>query len=154
MIVAGYLLYTIVEAFGNLRQEGDYYRLLGVTPFADDRTIKTRFRRLAAQHHPDKAGYTNGAGSVDFVLLKAAYDTVMDPVRRFAYDRFGPQVASWRAEEDRPRWSLLLIGLGFRATEYTIGFLTMLAMNSFWWASWGRYVSWFASKKLETTDMF
>jgi DnaJ like chaperone protein len=32
----------------------DAYRALGVNPEADDRDIKTAFRRLMSQHHPDK----------------------------------------------------------------------------------------------------
>ena len=31
----------------------DYYKILGVDPDADDKTIKTAYRRLARKYHPD-----------------------------------------------------------------------------------------------------
>ena len=32
----------------------DYYEVLGVTRSASDQELKTAYRRLAHQHHPDK----------------------------------------------------------------------------------------------------
>ena len=31
----------------------DYYQILGVSPQADLKTIRTAYRKLARQHHPD-----------------------------------------------------------------------------------------------------
>src|SRR3546814_16452976 len=41
-------------ARGGMTTEVDYYELLGVERTADDKTLKTAYRRLAAQYHPDK----------------------------------------------------------------------------------------------------
>ena len=45
-VIVLYLLYTIFEADHWLRQAGDFYQDLGLPPGADEKTIKSRFRRL------------------------------------------------------------------------------------------------------------
>ena len=37
----------------------DYYTTLGIDRSADPETIKRAYRKLAAQHHPDRGGDTN-----------------------------------------------------------------------------------------------
>ncbi|KAF3058443.1 hypothetical protein GL218_05704 [Daldinia childiae] len=54
-----------------------------------------------ALHHPDKvmssAGGGDAADSADFFMhLKTASDTLVDPARRFAYERFGPDIVAWK----------------------------------------------------------
>jgi hypothetical protein len=62
----------------------DYYELLGVTRQASQPEIRSAYRALAKALHPD-AGGTAGA----FRLLREAYETLADPVRRASYDRGG-----------------------------------------------------------------
>ena len=40
----------------------DYYRILGVDRSADEKVIKSAYRKLARKHHPDVA---KGAGTAD-----------------------------------------------------------------------------------------
>ncbi|KMU79139.1 hypothetical protein CISG_07503 [Coccidioides immitis RMSCC 3703] len=78
-VVTSYLLYTFYDAYHRIRAQGDFYQILGVLPTADDRTIKSRFRRLAALHHPDKQGGFESTSTGDlFVHLKLAQDTLLD----------------------------------------------------------------------------
>lgn len=93
-VITSYLLYTLYETFHQVQLAGDYYQALGVTPFADERAIKSRFRRLAAQHHPDKMGLDAGSEAY-FMFLRRAQETLVDPVKRFAYDRFGDDMLGW-----------------------------------------------------------
>jgi hypothetical protein len=62
----------------------DYYTLLGVPPTVDDKTLRTAWRRLAAQWHPDRAG---ASATATFQQLSAAYTVLSDPTARAAYDR-------------------------------------------------------------------
>jgi molecular chaperone DnaJ len=66
----------------------DYYEILGVTRTCTEVELKTAFRKLAMQHHPDR-----NPGDKDcehrFKELNEAYDVLKDGDKRAAYDRFG-----------------------------------------------------------------
>jgi len=68
--------------------EIDYYELLEVERGADDKTIKSSYRRLAMRYHPDK---NPGCGDSEarFKQISEAYDCLKDPQKRAAYDRYG-----------------------------------------------------------------
>lgn len=98
LVVTLYLLYTLYEADYDLRQASTFHHDLGVPLSATERDVKSRFRRLAALHHPDKASPSaSSAASINayFVHLQTAADTLSHPARRFAYERFGPVVLGW-----------------------------------------------------------
>jgi hypothetical protein len=66
-------------------QYKDYYALLGVTPDATSAQIKSAYRKLAKQYHPDVNNSADAAGK--FREITEAYDTLTDPDRRRRYDR-------------------------------------------------------------------
>ena len=66
----------------------DYYGILGVDRKADDKTIKSAYRRLARKHHPDVA---KGKDTADrFKVIIEAYEVLSDPEKRRRYDSLGP----------------------------------------------------------------
>ena len=62
----------------------DYYALLGVDVHADDDAIRRAWRKLALEHHPDRAG---SHATEWFQRLSVAYSVISDPVARRAYDK-------------------------------------------------------------------
>lgn len=66
----------------------DYYELLEVERTADDKTIKSSYRRIAMQCHPDKNPGCKDS-EAKFKAVSQAYDCLKDPQKRAAYDRFG-----------------------------------------------------------------
>ncbi len=68
--------------------KADYYETLGVAKSADEKELKSAFRRLAMQFHPDK-NPGDAAAEHRFKEIGEAYETLKDPQKRAAYDRFG-----------------------------------------------------------------
>ena len=66
----------------------DYYEVLGVGRNVADEEIKRAYRKLAVKFHPDKNPEDPHAEE-KFKELGEAYDVLMDPDKRAAYDRFG-----------------------------------------------------------------
>ncbi|WP_431469731.1 molecular chaperone DnaJ [Sphingosinithalassobacter sp. LHW66-3] len=66
----------------------DYYELLGCERTADNATLKSAYRKLAMQYHPDRNGGCRDA-EAKFKAVSEAYDVLRDPQKRAAYDRFG-----------------------------------------------------------------
>jgi len=68
--------------------DADYYELLQVERTADERTIKSAYRRLAMECHPDRNPGCSES-EARFKAINEAYDCLKDPQKRAAYDRFG-----------------------------------------------------------------
>jgi molecular chaperone DnaJ len=66
----------------------DYYEILGVRKGADEKELKSAFRKLAKQHHPD-ANPGDKTSEHKFKEINEAYDILKDPQKKAAYDRFG-----------------------------------------------------------------
>jgi molecular chaperone DnaJ len=60
-----------------------YYQILEIPETATPDDIKTAYRRLAKEHHPDKSPETNDK----FRELKEAYDILKESDKRVAYDK-------------------------------------------------------------------
>src|SRR5687767_5973493 len=66
----------------------DYYEVLGVSRTATDQELKTAYRRLAVQHHPDK-NPNNAEAEEKFKEAAEAYSVLSNAEQRKRYDRFG-----------------------------------------------------------------
>ncbi|HEX8298838.1 MAG TPA: DnaJ C-terminal domain-containing protein [Rubricoccaceae bacterium] len=64
----------------------DYYTTLGVDASASAEAIKQAYRRLALAFHPDH-NPGDAAAETRFREIQTAYEALVDPTRRTAYDR-------------------------------------------------------------------
>lgn len=68
--------------------KADYYEILGVSRDADEKALKSAFRKKAMKYHPDR-NPGDAAAEAKFKELGEAYEALKDPQKRAAYDRFG-----------------------------------------------------------------
>src|ERR687896_1895561 len=75
----------------------DYYKILGVDRKADEKAIRSAYRKLARKYHPDVAK-TKDAGD-RFREATEAYEVLSDPEKRKRYDTLGPD---WQRHAQPP----------------------------------------------------
>jgi molecular chaperone DnaJ len=66
----------------------DYYEVLGVGRDADEQQVKSAYRKLALQYHPDR-NPDNPEAEEKFKEAAEAYSVLSDAQKRAAYDRYG-----------------------------------------------------------------
>ncbi len=66
----------------------DYYEVLGVDKGADEKTLKSAYRKLAMKYHPDK-NQGDKEAEAKFKEINEAYEILTDPQKRKLYDQFG-----------------------------------------------------------------
>jgi hypothetical protein len=81
-VVLSYLVYNFFEASHSTPP--NFYELLDISPASDEGKIKAAFRTFARRYHPDRAG---PEGNNLFVAVREGYEALMDPNKRWAYDR-------------------------------------------------------------------
>lgn len=140
-VVGIYLLFTIYEADWNLQRSGDFYSNLGVLPDATEKEIRRRYRVLSAASHPDKMG----GGMYDaetYIRLQTAHATLTDEAKRFAYDRFGPDMLGWK--ECLIVRDFVMKGATNLVAYYAMGAVILYAFPKFGFFSDGIYWRWMA----------
>lgn len=68
----------------------DYYELLQVQRTDDDKIIKSAYRRIAMECHPDR-NPGDAEAEAKFKAVSQAYDCLKDPQKRAAYDQYGKE---------------------------------------------------------------
>ena len=68
-------------------KETKFYDILGVSPTADDATLKKAYRKLALKYHPDK----NPNAGEKFKEISMAYEVLSNAEKRRLYDQHGEQ---------------------------------------------------------------
>ncbi|OLS60971.1 curved DNA-binding protein [Pseudomonas putida] len=74
----------------------DYYKILGVEPTADDKAIKTAYRKLARKYHPDVSKERDAEDK--FKEANEAYEVLSSPEKRAEYD----EIRKYGGQHGRP----------------------------------------------------
>ncbi|TGE32441.1 J domain-containing protein [Desulfosporosinus sp. Sb-LF] len=86
----------------------DYYVNLGVSPDADEKTIKKAYQKLVKKYHPD-VNPGDKAAEAKFKEATEAYQAISDPEKRHKYDELRQDYQQWqtrggRGDFDWGRW--------------------------------------------------
>jgi molecular chaperone DnaJ/curved DNA-binding protein len=92
----------------------DYYKILGVDRNADEKAIKSAYRKLARKYHPD----VNKGQDARFKEINEAYEVLSDPEKRRRYDTLGPDWQRY-AQQGAPHGAQP--GGGFRVEYGDVG---------------------------------
>ncbi|QCI21469.1 molecular chaperone DnaJ [Buchnera aphidicola (Hyadaphis tataricae)] len=68
--------------------KNDYYQTLGIAKSAEERDIKKAYKKLAMKYHPDR-NQGNKTAENKFKEIKEAYEVLINPEKRTAYDQYG-----------------------------------------------------------------
>lgn len=88
----------------------DYYKTLNVDKNASEKEIKSAYRRLARQVHPD-VNPDDPQAEERFKEINEAYEVLSDPEKRSKYDQLGADWQRWQqtgggpGEYDWSRWA-------------------------------------------------
>lgn len=78
----------------------DYYVSLGVSPDADEKTIKKAYQKLAKKYHPD-VNPGDKAAEAKFKDAMEAYQAISDPEKRRKYDELRQDYQQWKSRGGR-----------------------------------------------------
>ncbi len=79
----------------------DYYKILGVERKASADAIRSAYRKLAMQYHPDK-NPGNKKAEDKFKEINEAYQVLSDAEKRARYDQLGSEYSNFRSSGGRP----------------------------------------------------
>lgn len=81
-VFVAYLSFNLFSVIRNTPPS--LFQVLGASPDADDTAIKRAYRSSAKRYHPDRAGPESERM---FIIVRDAYECLMDPSKRFGYER-------------------------------------------------------------------
>ncbi|HXJ91527.1 MAG TPA: molecular chaperone DnaJ [Terriglobia bacterium] len=85
-----------------MSQKRDYYEVLGVERNASDGELKSAYRKLALQYHPDRNPGNHDEATEKFKEITEAYGVLADSQKRAAYDRYGHAAVTGAATQGWP----------------------------------------------------
>jgi DnaJ-class molecular chaperone len=97
----------------------DYYSILGVSKTADEKEIKSAYRKLARKYHPD-VNPGDKSAEEKFKEISEAHEILSDPHKRSQYDRFGEQWKMYSQAGQGDPFAGARTGAGAQAGGYTI----------------------------------
>lgn len=152
-VVTAYLCYTLYGSYMSLAEEENFYDILNlkipstaaVSSEQWDKTIRSRWRSLARQFHPDKlqgnvSEMTKKTYEYRYVRMRRAYETLSEPLTKLAYDRFGWAVVHACEGKCTNASDFMLKGLQASLGFYAAALFTLIGLSVLRRSEFGTYV--------------
>ena len=94
----------------------DYYKILGVAPNADNKAIKTAYRKLARKYHPDVSEHSDA--EAQFKEVTEAYEVLKDTTKRAEYDELRQYGGEQQEFRPPPGWQASRSSAGGGGSQY------------------------------------
>lgn len=90
-----------IAAENRVSGEVDWYAVLGITPTADDDTVRKQYRKLALLLHPDKNKSVGAEGA--FKFISEAWSLLSDKGKRLAYNQRRSTIGLQQRAQTQPQ---------------------------------------------------
>ena len=94
------LLILILIAATLAEQNRNFYKILGVEKKASQKEIKSAYRKLSLEWHPDKNPEKREEALAKYQEINDAYEALGDPDKRRKYDRGGESALNKPQQSD------------------------------------------------------
>jgi hypothetical protein len=88
------------------------------------------------------------------VQLRLAQDTLLDPAKKFAYERFGPGVVRIVQPGLKTTTDYVYLGLRSKMPEYVGNLVMLVLLNYVWLSRWGQFWRYFAVAVMAFLELF
>ncbi|KAJ3089146.1 hypothetical protein HK102_007109 [Quaeritorhiza haematococci] len=133
----------------------NYYNVMGVSPTATTRELRSKYRALSLQYHPDKVDSVSPEDEALYLRIQKANEILKDEVARQAYDKLGDEIhdcTRCTTERDYLMSSLTHFITFYASTAVVLIIMGILGKGDF--ARYWRFVGLLAMSALEGTILF
>jgi len=90
LVIVIYLIYNFYQSMYQEPRTPTLYETLHVSKDFTTQQLKSNYRKLSLQFHPDKQEPEHMAEAQEkYILIRSAYEILQDPIRLKAYEKFG-----------------------------------------------------------------
>lgn len=86
--------------------------------------------------------------------MKLAQDTILDPAKKFAYDRFGPAVVQVNRPGLKTTTDYVYLGLRSKMPEYFGNAVMLVVLNYVWLSKWGQFWRYYAVAVMAFLELY
>lgn len=130
LIITGYLLFTMINSYQNIQDDPEhgpnYYNQFNLPIDCSKNDLKREYRKLSVSHHPDKVG---PGGESRWIEIQTMYEVLTNPVLKFGYERFGPEVLKWTKFIKQPS-DVVYLGVRYTMAMYYLSSIIGLYLLS------------------------
>ncbi|ORX60861.1 DnaJ-domain-containing protein [Piromyces finnis] len=138
LVIVVYLIFNFYKSMYQEPRSPTLYETLNISKDFTSQQLKSSFRRLSLQYHPDKLGSDFTAEAQEkYILIRSAYEILQDPIRLKAYEKFG--LTAFECKHCKNEKDYLYFMLPAYVMHYAVTGLVLLIFFVLFGKGYGRY---------------